>query len=323
MRIARGLESFPPEAAGGVAALGAFDGIHLGHRKILGVAVERARALGVPALACTFDPRPVEVLQPTRAPAPITTLDERLDLIAATGIDLTLVLQFTTALAAMEPEAFIEGIMLARLRAREIVVGFNHRFGRRARGDAAMLEGLAARLHFVAHVVPSLVLEGDAVSSTGIRLALQQGDVERANRLLGRAYSLAGEVVRGAGRGRGLGFPTANVRSDRVPLVPLGVYACWARDGTSVHKAVLNVGRQPTFGENEVAIEAHLLDVRGDLYGKRLTLDLVRRLRAEMKFGSVEALRQQIAADAAQARDLLLEPLSEMGDSGRPPCPPA
>jgi riboflavin kinase/FMN adenylyltransferase len=305
MRIVRGLESFPPEAAGGVIALGVFDGIHLGHRRILGVAVERARVWRGPSVACTFDPRPVEVLQPARAGPPITTLAERLDLIATTGVDMTVVLPFTQALAAVEPEAFIEDIMVRRLGAREIVVGFNHRFGRGARGDAPLLEELAARLHFRAHVVPSLVLDGDSVSSTGIRLALQQGDVERAARLLGHEYTLAGEVVRGAGRGRGLGFPTANVRSDRPPLVPLGVYACRAGVGGAAYRAVLNLGRQPTFGENDVAIEAHLLDFRGDLYGTRVTLSLVRRLRAEMKFASVDALRQQIGADAAAARDLL------------------
>src|SRR5262245_44559572 len=164
MRIVRGLESFPPEAAGGVAALGVFDGIHLGHRKILGTAVERARALGVASLACTFDPRPVDVLQPDRAPAPITTLDERLDLIAEAGIDATVVLPFTAALAALEPEDFIEDVMVGRLAAREVVVGFNHQFGRAARGDAALLVSLAAKLGFSAHVVPPLVVEGDAVS---------------------------------------------------------------------------------------------------------------------------------------------------------------
>lgn len=305
MRIVRGLETFPREASGVVVALGAFDGIHLGHREILGVAVERARALRVPSLACTFDPRPEEVLQPERAPLPITTLEERLELIAQAGIDTTVVLPFTRALAAVEPEAFIEDVMLRGLGAREIVVGFNHRFGRRARGDAAMLEALAERLGFRAHVVPPLSVEGDPVSSTEIRLALQRGDVERANRLLGREYSLAGEVVRGAGRGRTLGFPTANVRPERSPLVPLGVYACRARVEGVVHKAVVNLGRQPTFGDNDVAIEAHLLDFQGELYGNRVVLALVRRLRAEMKFPSVDALRKRIAADAAEARRLL------------------
>jgi riboflavin kinase / FMN adenylyltransferase len=158
---------------------------------------------------------------------------------------------------------------------------------------------------FHAHVVPPLTVEGDAVSSTEIRLSLQRGDLERANRLLGREYTLAGEVVRGAGRGRGLGFPTANVRSERAPLVPLGVYACRAAVAGHVHRAVLNVGRAPTFGENAVTIEAHLFDFQADLYGTRLVLALVRRLRAEMKFASVEDLRAQIAADADRARALL------------------
>jgi riboflavin kinase/FMN adenylyltransferase len=305
MRIVQGLETFPPEAAGAVVALGAFDGIHLGHQKILGVAVERAASLGLSALVCTFDPRPIEVLQPARAPLPITTLEERLDLIARAGIDTAVVLTFTPALAEVEPEAFIEDVMVRGLRAREIVVGFNHRFGRRARGDAAMLEALAGRLGFRAHVVASLSVEGDPVSSTEIRRALQEGDVERASRLLGREYSLAGEVVRGAGRGRTLGFPTANVRSERPPLIPLGVYACRAALRGAVERAVVNLGRQPTFGENEVAIEAHLLDYQGDIYGERISLSVVRRLREEMKFPSVDALRQQIAADAGAARRIL------------------
>jgi riboflavin kinase / FMN adenylyltransferase len=154
-------------------------------------------------------------------------------------------------------------------------------------------------------VIPPLIVDGIPVSSSEIRAALQRGDLERANRLLGREYSVAGKVVRGAGRGRTLGFPTANVRPERPPLVPLGVYACRARVGESVHKAVLNVGRQPTFGENEVAIEAHLLDFHDDLYENRIDLALVKRLREEMKFPSVEALRRQIAADAALAASLL------------------
>jgi riboflavin kinase/FMN adenylyltransferase len=305
VRIVRGLESFRPEAAGGVVALGAFDGIHLGHRKILGVAVERAQAIRAASLTCTFDPSPVEVLQPTRAPLPITTLEERLDLIAEAGIDTTVVLHFTAELAAVEPEVFIEDVMLRRLGVVEIVVGFNHRFGRGARGDPALLEALAGRLGFRAHVIPPLIVDGIPVSSSEIRAALQRGDLERANRLLGREYSVAGKVVRGAGRGRTLGFPTANVRPERPPLVPLGVYACRARVGESVHKAVLNVGRQPTFGENEVAIEAHLLDFHDDLYENRIDLALVKRLREEMKFPSVEALRRQIAADAVLAASLL------------------
>ena len=305
MRIVRGIESAPPESAGGVIALGVFDGIHLGHRKILGFAVGRSRDLTVASLACTFDPQPVEVLQPERAPVPITTLEERLELIAEAGVQMTIVLPFTAALAGMEPEAFIEDVMLRKLGVREIVVGFNHRFGRGARGDPALLEALAARLGFRAHVVAPLIVDGGPVSSTEIRAALQRGDLDRAHRLLGRDYSLGGEVVRGAGRGRTLGFPTANVKPERPPLIPFGVYACWARVAGERLKAVVNVGSQPTFGENAVAIEAHLLDFEGDLYGCRVRLAFVRRLRAEMRFPSVDALRKQIGTDAAEARSLL------------------
>jgi riboflavin kinase/FMN adenylyltransferase len=168
-----------------------------------------------------------------------------------------------------------------------------------------LLETLAGRLGFQAHVVPPLIVDGGVVSSTEIRAALQRGDLDRAQRLLGREYSLGGEVVRGAGRGRLLGFPTANVKPDRLPLIPLGVFACWAWVSGTRLRAVVNVGHQPTFGENAVAIEAHLLDFEGDIYGCRVRLAFVRRLRAEMKFPTVEALRKQIGADAAEARSLL------------------
>jgi riboflavin kinase/FMN adenylyltransferase len=247
----------------------------------------------------------MEVLSPQHAPVPLTTLDERLSLIESLGVDTTVVLRFTPDLAAIEPEDFIRDVALRRLGAREIVVGFNHRFGRGARGDAELLRRLADTLDFTAHVVPPLLVDGVPISSTEIRAALQRGEVERAAALLGRHYSVAGEVVRGASRGKSLGFPTANLRPDRPLLVPLGVYAARAVAAGAHHGAVVNVGRRPTFGENEVAIEAHLLDFAGELYGSRLDLAFVRRLRAEQKFGSVADLRAQIARDVEQARHAL------------------
>ena len=302
MRTIRGLESYPPDARPGAVALGAFDGIHLGHRAILGRAVTLARERGLEALACTFDPHPLEVLQPDRAPLPITTLVDRLQLIAETGIDTAVVVAFTRAIAALEPEAFVRDALAGTLRAREIVVGFNHRFGRGARGDARLLETLGPSLGFRTHVVAPLEVDGVPVSSSEIRAALGRGDLERATRLLGRPYALGGEVVRGAGRGRTLGFPTANVRMDlRLPLAP-GVYACRARVGPADYRAVVNAGVRPTFGETELAVEAHLLDFSGDLYGQRINLTFLRRLREERRFPSVEALREQIVADVAAAR---------------------
>jgi riboflavin kinase / FMN adenylyltransferase len=302
MQIVRGLESFPPDAGPSAVALGAFDGIHLGHRAILGTAVAHARQGRLSALACTFDRHPMEVLQPDRAPLPITTLDERLELIAGTGIDTTVVLPFTPAVAGIEAKAFVHDVLVGTLKAREIVVGFNHRFGRGARGDAQLLETLAGPLRFRAHIVPALMVDGVAVSSSEIRSALQRGDLPAAARLLGRPYSIRGEVVRGAGRGRTLGFPTANIRTERPLGLPVGVYVCRVQVGARDHQAVVNVGFRPTFGVNELAVEAHVLDFAGDLYDATVTLTFVRRLREERKFPSVDALKEQIALDVAAAR---------------------
>jgi len=302
MQIVRGLESFPPDAGPSAVALGAFDGIHLGHRAILGTAVAQARQGKLSALACTFDRHPMEVLQPDRAPLPITTLDERLELIAGTGIDTTVVIPFTPAVAGIEAKAFVQDVLVGTLKAREIVVGFNHRFGRGARGDAQLLEALAAPLGFHPHIVSALMVDGVAVSSSEIRSALQRGDLPAAARLLGRPYSIRGEVVRGAGRGRTLGFPTANIRTERPLGLPVGVYVCRLQVGGREHQAVVNVGFRPTFGVNELAVEAHVLDFAGDLYDATVMLTFVRRLREERKFPSVDALKEQIALDVAAAR---------------------
>jgi riboflavin kinase/FMN adenylyltransferase len=302
MRIVRGLPPVPPDPRPCAVALGVFDGVHLGHRAILGTAVARAREVGIPAVACTFDPHPMEILQPGRAPLPITTLDERLALIEACALDATVVLPFTRELAAMEPEAFVKDVLLARLTAREIVVGFNHRFGRGARGDVGLLQSLGERLGFRTHVAPPLMVEGVAVSSTEIRAALQRGDLGAATRLLGRPYTVTGPVSHGAGRGRTLGFPTANVAPTRPVLVAPGVYACTAELPSGKERAVVNVGVRPTFGEAALAVEAYLLDFTADIYGQTMTLAFVSRIREERRFPSVEALASQIRADAEEAR---------------------
>jgi riboflavin kinase/FMN adenylyltransferase len=302
MRIVRGLESYPPDGAPSAVALGVFDGVHLAHRAILGAAVSRARDLGVQALACTFDPHPMEVLQPGRAPVVLTTIPERLDLMAETGLDGAVVIAFTRDLAAMEPEAFVKDVLVERLKAREVVVGFNHRFGRGARGDAALLERLGGRLGLRAHVVPPLQIDGVPVSSTEVRMALQRGDIAMATRFLGRPYSVGGTVVHGAGRGRTLGFPTANVQPDRPVLVPAGVYGCdMLLDGAALH-AVVNIGVRPTFGEATTTVEAHVLDFSADMYGRHVRLGFRSRLRPERKFATVDELRAQIAEDIKEAR---------------------
>jgi riboflavin kinase / FMN adenylyltransferase len=305
MRIVRGLPPVPPEAPPSAVALGVFDGVHLGHRAILGLSVSRAREADMRSVACTFDPHPMEVLHPGRAPLPITTLEERLALIEGCGLEATVVLPFTRELAAMEPEAFVKDVLVTRFGARDVVVGFNHRFGRGARGDAAMLRSLGERLGFRTHVAEPLMVDGVAVSSTEIRGALQRGDLAVAARLLGRSYTLSGTIGHGAGRGRTLGFPTANVVPTRPVLVAPGVYACTAEVAGRKERAVVNVGVRPTFGETTLAVEAYLLDFSGDIYGQTMTLTFVSRIREERRFPSVDALRAQIEADAAEARSRL------------------
>jgi riboflavin kinase/FMN adenylyltransferase len=302
MRIVRGLPPVPPDPPPSAVALGVFDGVHLGHRAILGTAVSAAAQARMRAVACTFDPHPLDVLQPGRAPLAITTLDERLELIAACGLGEAVVLPFTPELAAIEPEAFVKDVLLARLGAREIVVGYNHRFGRGARGDVALLRSLGERLGFRVHIAEPLMVAGVAVSSTEIRSALQRGDIDTAARLLGRPYTLIGTVAHGAGRGRTLGFPTANLAPARPVLVAAGVYACTAEVSGRKERAVVNVGVRPTFGETALAVEAYLLDFAGDIYGHTMTLTFVSRIREERRFSSVDALRAQIDADVAEAR---------------------
>lgn len=288
-----------------MAALGAFDGIHLAHAKILDTAVERARAIGAFSVACTFDPHPTAVLRPERAPAPIGTLEENLARIAERGLDATLVIPFTVDFSRMEAERFVDEVLAKTLGAREVVVGFNHTFGRGARGTAALLRDLGARSGFVTHVLPPLQVKGLTVSSSAIREALRDGDVDLARDFLGRPYSVTGTVQRGAGRGRTLGFPTANLRPDRPLVLAAGVYAARVRWDGRQADAVVNLGYRPTFEEAQYWVEAHLFDFAEDLYGQTLTLDFLCRIRAEMKFAGVEALKAQVQADMVEARRLL------------------
>ncbi len=302
MRILRGLPSFPAELAPSVTALGAFDGIHLAHVKILGTTVQRARALGVSALACTYEPHPAAVLNPDRAPAPIGSPEENLERMGRQGLDATLVIPFTLEFSHMEAEAFVDEVLVSRLRVKEVVVGYNHTFGRDARGTSALLQSLGARHGFLTHVLPPLKVDGQTVSSSAIREALRDGDPARARRFLGHPYTITGPVLRGAGRGRTLGFPTANLRPDRAVLLPPGVYVARATHAGGRAGAVVNIGYRPTFGDNQYWIEAFLLDFSGDLYDRPLTLAFYHRLRPEMKFGSVDLLKQQVMADIETAR---------------------
>ncbi|MGH7265530.1 MAG: bifunctional riboflavin kinase/FAD synthetase [Candidatus Rokuibacteriota bacterium] len=317
MRIIRGLDRYPADAPPSVVAQGTFDGIHLGHQAIIRHAVDRARALDAQAVALTFDPHPVAVLHPGEAPPEILSLEDRLAEMAALGPDVGLVIPFTREFSEMEAETFVRDVLARLLRARELVVGFNHTFGRAARGTPEGLEKLAAPFGIRVHVIPPLTVGGTVVSSSAIREALRAGDVRRAAELLGRPYALRGPVLRGAERGRGLGFPTANLALSGPLLLARGVYAARAAWDDRAAGAVVNVGVRPTFGETTPTVEAHLLDVDLDLYGRALTLAFLARIRDEQKFPSVNALRTRITEDVRAARGLLGRP-----DGARAVAPP-
>jgi len=293
-----------------VLTVGNFDGIHVGHRAILETVVSRARALAGTAVVYTFDPHPRKVLSPERAPRLLTTLEQRVELLAAAGVDVVVVERFTPEFARTDAERFIREVIHARIRPVEVYVGYDFHFGRDREGSLRLLGELGPRLGFSVTIIPEVVVDDGDVNSTRIRELLADAKVERATAMLGRPYSIRGRIGRGAARGRTLGFPTANVEPESELLPAPGVYAGRLRlldagepGAGSSWPAVTNVGTRPTFRDGgEVLAEAHLLGFSGDLYGRRVELSFVAHLRAEQRFPSVDALRRQIGADVEDAR---------------------
>jgi riboflavin kinase/FMN adenylyltransferase len=293
-----------------VLTVGNFDGIHVGHRAILDTVVARARALAGTAVVYTFDPHPRRVLSPERAPRLLTTLEQRVELLAAAGVDVVVVEQFTPEFARTDAERFIREVIHARIRPVEVYVGYDFHFGRDREGSLRLLGELGPRLGFSVTIIPEVVVDDGDVNSTRIRELLSDAKVERATAMLGRPYSIRGRIGRGDARGRTLGFPTANVEPESEILPAPGVYTGRLRlldagefGVGSSWPAVTNVGTRPTFRDGgEVLAEAHLLGFSGDLYGRRVELSFVAHLRAEQRFPSVDALRRQIAADVEDAR---------------------
>ena len=299
-----------------VVTVGNFDGIHRGHRSILDTVRARARALGGVGVAYTFDPHPRRVLQPANAPKLLTTLEQRLELLEQAGVDVVVVERFTREFASTSAEAFIREVIHARIRPVEVYVGYDFHFGRDREGSMRLLTELGPRLGFSVTIIPEVQVGGSDVSSTRIRELLGAARVEEANAMLGRAYSVRGRVARGDARGRTLGFPTANLEPENEVLPGAGVYAGRLRllDAGSPPAgagfgAVTTVGTRPTFRSgSELLAEAHLLGFSGDLYGRRVELSFEARLRAERRFPSADALREQIRADVAAAREHLEQP---------------
>jgi riboflavin kinase/FMN adenylyltransferase len=282
-------------------AVGNFDGVHLGHAAIVTRLREAATRAGVPAVAMTFDPHPASVLRPAEAPTPLTTPERRADLLRGLGVDVVCVQPADTGLMALEAEAFFATILRDRHGARAIVEGTDFRFGSRRRGDISLLADLAAAAGIGLEVVPPVVVDGEPVSSSRIRGLVAAGRIREARSLSTADYRLTGTVVVGARRGGTLGFPTANL-ADLVTLLPaLGVYAARVRVEGRDHVAAVHVGPNATFGESRVSVEVHLVGFSGDLYGRRLDVDFLDRVRDTRRFASVEDLKAQLADDVATA----------------------
>lgn len=306
MITVRGLENLQPLERPTVVAVGTFDGVHTGHQLLLAHVSRQARRREALATVVTFEPYPAQVLSPQTAPARLTTLEEKLEFIAKLEIGLCLVVEFTREFAHMPYEMFVRDILVGKLRAQHIVAGSTHTFGADRRGDPERLSELGRRHGFTVESVQPALVDGARVSSTLIREAIATGDCPWAAALLGRAYSLEGEVVRGRGVGVRLAFPTANLRVDSRKVLPAdGVYAVWADVGDQRRAAVVSIGTRPTFPGAGRALEVHVLDFEGDLEGQVLRVHFVARVRAQMQFRSEEALADRIAGDVQTARGIL------------------
>ena len=310
MRIYKGLAGIEPPLSGATLTIGNFDGVHRGHQLILAQACLTASRTGGEAVAMTFDPHPLAVLNPSRAPTPLTSIEERIRLMAACGIGCAVVMPCTKDLLSLTAAKFVEQIVVPHFRPKSLVEGATWRFGQRRSGDVEMLAALGRRFGFEVTAVPSMTLEVEPgqdvlVSSSLIRDFIGQHQVERAAACLGRPYALVGRVVPGRQRGAKMGFPTANIEVGGQLVPPSGVYAGQACLGDRQQPAAISIGRAPTFGGEELTVEAYILDFDGELYDRSIRVEFLRWLRPQKAFDSADALREQIDRDVQVVRAMV------------------
>ena len=303
MELIRGLHNLRDKHRGCVATIGNFDGVHLGHRRVLEQVKAKAKELGLPSVAITFEPQPREFFAGDKAPPRLTRFDEKVRLLQAEKIDRVLCLTFNKRLQSMSADAFINQLLLKGLDVKHFVVGDDFRFGCDRAGDYKMLSNTGDQHGFSVVNTATFLMDGERVSSTRIRTALAQNDFSLAENLLGRRYTVTGRVLHGQKLGRQLGVPTANIRMHRFPCPMRGVYAVRvAMPDGSYEQGVCNVGPRPTVNGVQPVLEVHLLDYQGHLYGQLLSVEFLEFIRAEQKFDGLEQLKKQIFADIDQAR---------------------
>ncbi|BBJ40585.1 bifunctional riboflavin kinase/FAD synthetase [Streptomyces antimycoticus] len=307
----RGLEDIPEDWGRSVVTIGSYDGVHRGHQLIIGRAVARARELGVPAVVVTFDPHPSEVVRPGSHPPLLATHQRRAELMAGLGVDAVLVLPFTAEFSRLTPADFVVKVLVDKLHARVVVEGPNFRFGHKAAGNVAFLRELGTTYDYEVEVIDlyerGAAGGGEPFSSTLVRRLVAEGDVAGAMEVLGRPHRVEGVVVRGAQRGRELGFPTANLETPPHTAIPAdGVYAGWLTAQGEAMPAAISVGTNPQFDGTERTVEAYAIDRVGlDLYGLHVEVDFLAYLRGQEKFDSIEALLERMAVDVKRARELV------------------
>lgn len=310
--------ALPRDERGAVVTVGTFDGIHRGHREVLEEITRRAERTGRRSVLVTFHPHPLRIVRPEAAPQLLTSPAEKKEILAESGLEYAVFLAFTPALRQYSARRFVEEILVGRLGMQELVIGYDHGFGRDREGTVETMRELGAELGFGVDVVEEVAVDGGAISSSRIRRVLEEGDVEAAARALGRRYSIQGPVVQGMQRGRKLGFPTANIGvGDPEKLLPLeGIYAVhgWV-DGRPL-PGLLHLGPRPTFSGYPPSVELHLLDWSGDLYGRIVRVDFCARIREIRPFDSAESLVEQMRRDAEQGRAILGAPGGAAADPG-------
>lgn len=311
MILVRALEGIPADLGATAVAIGKFDGLHAGHRQVVATLLEDAAERGLAPVVLTFDRNPLAVLDPSRCPPDLVSLDQKLELLAGTGVAATVVLPFTDEFAHVPPDEFVRQVLVEALSARLVLVGSDFRFGARGSGDTRMLEELGRSSGFEVRIVEDVLQDGKRASSSRIRRLMTDGDVAAAARLLGRDPSMRGTIVHGLKRGREMGYPTANLAADSEGLAPAhGVYAGWLVDfsvpGTPRYPAAISVGTNPTFDDVEVTqVEAYVLDADLDLYGHLVEVQFTKRLRGMVAYTGIGPLIEQMALDVEEARRVL------------------
>ncbi len=297
-----------PELRSLSLTLGIYDGVHLGHRKILRRVMERADRMGGTSCVVTFDPHPRQILNPDTAPDLLTSTTKKIELIEAIGIDAVCLIRFTPEFARIEARAFVRDFLIDTLHAKVIVEGYDWRFGRNRKGDVKLLREMGKENGYEVEQIDGLVVDGQVISSTFIRELVLRGNLEETAKYLGRRYSVTGDVVEGTHLGRKIGFPTANIKPHHEAIPPNGIYAVWVDVAGGRKPGTLNIGYRPTVTEQRNrTVEVHIMDFYEDIYGEDIEITFVENLRDEEKFPSLEALTDQIKKDVENARRILVE----------------